>query len=52
MDEETITCRHCGEILYPGETYYFWDGNDYCPDCFLGIIADHKRTVSETVERI
>ena len=52
MEEETVTCRHCGEIMYPGEHYYFWNGDEYCPECMDAIVYDHKRTVGDTIDRI
>lgn len=52
MNEETITCFHCRDTLYPGDTYYTFGGETYCPDCMDAIIARHRHTVGETDDRI
>lgn len=52
QEPETVTCRHCGDILYPGDTYYTHNGDPYCPNCMDAIVASHRHTVGETIDRI
>lgn len=51
-EPETVTCYHCRDILYPGDEYYEFAGEPYCPDCMDAIIRDHRRTVGDVIDRI
>lgn len=39
-EPQSLTCGHCGAVIYGGETYIRWHGETYCEDCALEAVQD------------
>jgi len=53
MEDETMHCDRCGDILRQGDVYYDTPGGCYCPDCFDFIVNRiWTRFVGDVIDRV